>query len=83
VYIILDRADQPAICPLAPAQAVMTMMRNTYMSYLIDNVLRTVDFEMLGQLVKRVPARALISPVGLERLPELYDMIRKDFAAQN
>ncbi len=78
VYIIQDRGAEMSINPLSPAQALMNLMKNTYLDYLIDNRLRAADMNLLAKLVNTVAIRKVIPEDSLNRLPSLYEAILND-----
>lgn len=75
VYILKPRAEQISIISLSRPKALMALMNNTSLDYLIDARLRAKDLQLLGQLAGNVPVREVTPPNSLDRLHELYEAI--------
>jgi energy-coupling factor transporter ATP-binding protein EcfA2 len=62
VYILGDRGTEPtrpSVEPLPVAKALIALISNTYMNYLLDSALRAHEFDFLGRLVRTVPIRQI------------------------
>jgi len=81
VYILMPRAAMESIQPLNPTRALLMLMNNTYLDYLLDQKLRAVDMRVLARLVAHVPVRLVTPQDDIERLPDLYDHLLQDFHA--
>ena len=81
VYILMKRSKELTITPLRATQALMTLMNNTYLDYLLDNHLRAVDMSLLAHLAEKIPVREIAPLDDLTRLPDLYSAILRDFYA--
>ena len=82
IYILDERSKQaaePAIEPVAPAAALVTLIANSYVNYLLDKAMRSQEFDFLGRLVNRVPVRRVLPLAGPEHLPGLCRVIAEDF----
>ena len=79
----LDERDRgllsPAIEGLPPSAALLTLVANTYVNYLLDSEMRSREFDALCGLVNQVPVRRT-RPTGCpEKISHLCDAILSDF----
>lgn len=82
IYVLGERQNNPTspfVEPILPQEALINLVSNTYTNYLLDNSARAHEFEVLGQLMKRVPVRRIIPHKDPARLPALCDVILNDF----
>lgn len=79
VYILDSRSDSLSITSLSRPQAVLKLMSNTYLDYLLDKQLRAIDLSLLSHLAQTVPVRLVTPPDELARLTDLYNAILRDF----
>jgi hypothetical protein len=63
---------------VAPIDAVIALVANTYANQLLDRDLRAREFEMLTDLVARVPVRRLTRPAAFTHLDALCACVRAD-----
>ncbi len=86
-FFFLPWRAKPHLSPQAqkiePMNALITMVGNTYMNYLLDSGMRAAEFQVLSRLVHQIPAYRLRSPHGLENLPHLYRTILDTLTAEN
>jgi hypothetical protein len=75
--LTLDReADRaPSIEPLSKRHAVLQLVRNTYMNWLLDRWQRASEFDAIVNLVSRVPCYRVTVNRGPARLGELASLI--------
>jgi hypothetical protein len=61
IYVLGERSslESPAISPLAPRLALMTLVGHTYGSAFLDRAMRAREFDVLCRLVEEVPVREL------------------------
>jgi hypothetical protein len=77
IYILDVRETSrtvPVIEEIAGTEALVALVANTYVNYLLDRRMRCQEFDMLGRIVARVPIRLVrptADPSGLTRLCEL------------
>lgn len=64
----LDRAD-----------ALMSLVANTYATKLMDKRMRAREFELLTRLLTKVPVRRVTPHADLARIPELCERILADY----
>jgi hypothetical protein len=81
VYLLTGRDEQIEVQSMSPSEALIALMKNTYMDYLLDKEMRAADFKLLALLSQSVPVRALTAPSKLDSLAELYEAIVADYAA--
>ena len=82
IYILDERSKQaaePAIETVAPQAALVSLITNSYVNYLLDKTMRSQEFDFLGRLVNRVPVRRVLPLAGPEHLPGLCGVIAEDF----
>jgi hypothetical protein len=81
VYLFADRveeADAPRIEELTPRDALLLLVKNTYMNWLLDREQRAAEFETLGRLVQQVPVRRIVAHARPEKLSELCELLVRD-----
>jgi len=81
VYVLRSReAGRPAcrIGPVARPLAMITLVANTYLNYLLDKNMRSREFGVLGRLVNSVAVRFVDSPDATSQLGELVRAIVVD-----
>jgi hypothetical protein len=83
VYILGDRRRDPAPCVenVAPQDALISLVTETYANKILDRELRAREFALLGRLVTKVPIRRVHANEDAARLEDLCKLIREDFAA--
>ena len=81
IYVLGPRGAGGSACRIGPISlpsAIMTLVANTNMNYLLDKNMRSKEFHLLGRLVNSVPVRFVESPDGASRLGELCEAIAAD-----
>jgi hypothetical protein len=81
IYLLTPRAghaDVPRIEEMSRRDALCSLVQNTYINYLLDRDQRAAEFEVLANIVGRVPIRRIIPHTDPARLPNLCDLILKD-----
>jgi hypothetical protein len=81
VYILGDRRAQPeapVIEKISAREALMTLVENTYVNYLLEPAMRRDEFTVLTRLVEHVPIRSVRPHVDCARLAQLCDAILED-----
>ena len=82
IYVLSTRADEPnapAIESMPPSKALMSLVANTYVNYLIDRSMREREFRSLSHLVNTLPVRRVRPHNDPAYLPKLCDAIVEDF----
>jgi hypothetical protein len=81
VYVLAKRrvgANLPVIEEMGPRDALLELVQNTYMNWLLDREQRAAEFEVLSRLVTRVPVRRIVPHCDLARIGKLCDLIMAD-----
>jgi hypothetical protein len=74
-------AGAPSIQPMGPREALLELVQNTYMNWLLDREQRAVEFDALAQLVQVVPIRRIVPHADPKRIGELCNLIVGDAEA--
>jgi len=77
----LDGTDAPRVEETRPREALLNLVQNTYMNWLLDREQRAVEFDTLSRLVQQVPVRRIIPHRDANRIPALCELIQRDAAA--
>lgn len=90
VYIFSPRQEEgraPRIEDLGVRDALLGLVQNTYMNWLLDRGQRAEELDVLSRIVARVPVRRIVPHVDPARIGALRDLIVADaerlFAAQD
>jgi hypothetical protein len=78
IFILAPRSDDdraPSIEPLSKRHAVLQLVQNTYMNWLLDRQQRADEFDAVVNLVARVACFRLIPSSDPTRLDELVSLI--------
>lgn len=81
VYLFADRVEDagaPRIEKLSRREALLLLVENTYMNWLLNREQRAAEFETLGRLVEQVPVRRIVAHASAEKCPELCELILQD-----
>jgi len=81
IYLIAPRSDAvdaPRVEPLRPKDALLELVKNTYMNWLLNREQRAEEFNVLGNLVQQVPVRLLVPHSDPVRIPQLCELIERD-----
>ena len=83
VYIIAPREAgdaAPRIERIGPRHAMLLLVQNTYMNYLLEKTQRAAEFDALVQLVSRVTLRRLVPRSELASMNAVSDLLEADAA---
>jgi hypothetical protein len=85
IYILGARRGDPAplMQAIAPQEAFLSLVANTFATNILDRVMRAKEFETLGRLVPSVTIRQLWAHQDTSRLEELCARICDDFEEIN
>lgn len=72
----------PFIKEISPKMKLMTLVQNTFGSYVVTDDLRQKEFEVLAQITKTIPIRCLMFGHDLSTLPAQSKIIIEDFRKQ-
>ena len=81
VYVFAPRASDaaaPRIEKLGSREAMLELVGNTYMNWVLDPRQRAEEFDTLCRLVKQVSVRRIVPHAQPEKLAELCDLILQD-----
>ena len=84
IYLFAPRADEagaPRVEEMRPREALLNLVQNTYMNWLLDREQRAVEFDTLSRLVRQVPVRRIIPHRDASRISALCELIQEDAAA--
>jgi hypothetical protein len=84
IYFLGERSVEPRapyVESLSPRDAVMTLVANTYVNYLLDRDMRAREFDMLSRVVQRIPIRRVRPHAETAALHRLCQVITDDFRA--
>lgn len=73
-----DDSDAPRIEDVAPRQALLGLIQNTYMNCLLNRDQRAAEFDVLSKIVDQIPVRSIVPHADPARLPALCDLIADD-----
>lgn len=81
IYVFGNRSDArqaPSVQAMSPREALLDLVQNTYMNWLLDREQRAAEFDLLAGLVQHVPVRRIIPHADPKRIPELCNLIVDD-----
>ena len=81
VYLLAARAAEanaPRIEEVGPRAALLDLVQNTYMNWLLDRHQRAAEFDALSKLVTQVPVRRIVPHADPGRIGDLCDLILAD-----
>lgn len=84
IYLLAERRDDPAVPfvqNLAPADGLMSLIANTYVTHLMDKKMRAQEFEFLNRVLNCVPLRQVTPHSDPARIDGLCQTILENFAA--
>ena len=81
IYLLAERGDDPApfIEELAPGERLISLIANTYATYLMDREMRAREFEVLNRVLNSVPIRRVTPHSDPARIGDLCRTIVEDF----
>jgi hypothetical protein len=82
IYLLGERTadpSAPSVEAVAPRDALIGLVANTYSNYLKDKEMRAQEFRVLARVVAGVPVRRVIPHADIARLPALCDLLVNDF----
>ena len=81
VYLFSCRtpdSDAPRVEELGPREALLELVQNTYMNWLLDRQQRADEFDLLARLVASVPVRRIVPHQDAARLGALCELLLED-----
>ena len=84
IYLFAPRSDDqsaPRVEKISPREALLELVQNTYMNWVLDREQRAAEFDVLCRLVQHVPVRRITPHAKPENLAALCDLILRNAAA--
>jgi hypothetical protein len=84
LYIFASRSSDhgtPRVERLNPREALLELVQNTYMNWVLDREQRAREFDVLCRLVQQVPVRRITPHAKPEKIAGLCDLILRDATA--
>jgi hypothetical protein len=81
VYLFSARtaqSDAPRVEEVGPREALLDLVQNTYMNWLLDRKQRAEEFDLLARLVARVPVRRIVPHQDAARLGMMCELLLGD-----
>ena len=81
VYLLAPRVEEaraPRIETMSARAALLELVQNTYMNWLLDRRQRAAEFDALGKLVAQVPVRRIVPHLDPGRIGALCELIVTD-----
>ena len=84
IYLFAPRSDDrdaPRVEKISPREALLELVQNTYMNWILDREQRATEFDTLCRLVQQVPVRRILPHAKPEKIAKLCDLIEQDARA--
>ena len=84
IYLLSQRTNEPSaprIEAISAREAVLELVQNTYMNWLLDRRQRAAELDFLSRLAPNVSVRRLIPHADPARIDQLCDLIVRDSEA--
>jgi len=81
IYLLAPRtsdAEKPRIAALRKREALVKLVQNTYMNWLLDRTQRAAELDALDRIVARIPVRRIVPQSDPAHLGALCDLIVAD-----
>lgn len=81
IYLFAPRSDEqgaPRIEKISAREALLELVRNTYMNWVLDREQRAAEFDFLCRVVQQVPVRRITPHSKPEKIAKLCDLIERD-----
>ncbi len=85
IYLLNYRSEEEGVPKLespSSRSALISLIANTYGSYLLDKSMRSQEFQLLGRLIKSVTVRQVTPHKNPAYIPQLIETILNDFHSQ-
>ena len=86
IYLLAERsegAEFPSVQGMSEQETMMSLIGNTYATYLLDRAMRAREFKLLNRLFKTVPVRKVTPHADAAQIPSLCQIIIDDFESLN
>lgn len=84
VYVFTPRSSDesaPRIEKLSPREALLELVQNTYMNWVLGRQQRANEFDTLSRLVRQIPVRRIVPHAKPEKIAALCELILQDAPA--
>ena len=84
LYLFAPRSNEqnvPRVEKLRPREALLELVQNTYMNWILDRDQRANEFDALCRLVQQVPVRRIVPHAKPEKIAGLCELILQDAPA--
>jgi hypothetical protein len=84
IYVLAPRVNEssaPRIEEASSREAVLELVRNTYMNWFLDSRQRAVEFDVLTRLAASLPVRRLVPHTDPGRIVQMCDLLLRDAEA--
>jgi hypothetical protein len=81
IYLLAERNGQggaPRIEAMSAREALLELVKNTYMNWLLDRGQRAIEFDVLSRLVRQVPVRRITPHSDAKKITALCELIAED-----
>jgi hypothetical protein len=81
IYLFAARDEgngAPRIEPISAREALLELVKNTYMNWLLDREQRAIEFDVLSRVVNQVPVRRITAHRDAKKIGALCDLIEED-----
>ena len=78
IYVFGARTTEehaPYLKPMSPREALLDLVQNTYMNWMLDREQRAVEFDFLADLVRHVPVLRIIPHADPKKIGDLCNLI--------
>ncbi len=82
IYLLDERNEaptSPSVHEVPSSEALISLIANTYATYLMDKKMRAREFELLGRVLKNVPVRRVVPHADPVNIATLCKTIIEDF----
>jgi hypothetical protein len=82
IYLLGERSagpEFPSLQDMSDQETMISLIANTYATYLLDKSMRAREFTFLSRLIKKVPIRMLAPHADAAQIPALCQLIIDDF----
>jgi hypothetical protein len=81
IYLFAARSNEegaPGIEAMSPREALLELVKNTYMNWLLDREQRAMEFDVLSRVVNQVLVRRITAHSDAKKIAALCDLIEED-----
>ena len=86
IYLLDERSEAPtapSVHEVPSSEALISLVANTYATYLMDKTMRAREFELLGRVLKNVPVRRVVPHADPAKIATLCKTILAEFESIN